>query len=266
MSDRSAPPTLSAIIITKNEACDIGACLASLKPWVDEIIVFDSGSTDGTQAICREHGAIVHETDWPGFGPQKQRALDQARGTWVLSIDADERVPAELRDEILACIAAPTAELYDLPRRSNYCGAWIHHSGWSPDYVLRLFRRGRARFSDDLVHERVIGVDGTRGERLKTPLLHYTYRDFSEVLGKIDSYSSYGAAQKVARGKHGGLRRAVLHGMWNFIRTYVVKLGFLDGKMGFILAVSNAEASYYRYLKMMLLRDDIRGNEPQARQ
>ncbi|KWE52613.1 glycosyl transferase family 2 [Burkholderia ubonensis] len=263
MSDRFAAPTLSAIVITKNEARDIGACLASLRPWVDEIIVFDSGSTDGTQAICREYGAIVHETDWPGFGAQKQRALDQAHGTWVLSIDADERVPPELRDEILACIASPGAELYDLPRRSNYCGTWIHHSGWSPDYVKRLFVRGRARFSDDLVHERVIGDDGARCARLTTPLLHYTYRDFSEVLGKIDSYSSYSAAQKVARGKSGGLRRAVLHGLWTFIRTYVVKLGFLDGRMGFILAVSNAETSYYRYLKMMLLGDD-RSNHPQA--
>ncbi|MBU9135527.1 glycosyltransferase family 2 protein [Burkholderia multivorans] len=255
MSERTAAPTLSAIVITKNEARDIGACLASLRPWVDEIVVFDSGSTDGTQAICREHGAVVYETDWPGFGAQKQRALDHAHGKWVLSIDADERVPPKLRDEILACIASPRAELYDIPRRSNYCGTWIHHSGWSPDYVRRLFMRGRAHFSDDLVHERVIGDRDARCARLVTPLLHYTYRDFSEVLGKIDSYSSFSATQKVARGKSGGLRQAVLHGLWTFIRTYVVKLGFLDGRMGFILAVSNAETSYYRYLKMMLISD-----------
>ncbi len=244
---------ISVIVIVKNEAHDIRDCLASVHGWVDEIVVLDSGSTDGTQAICREFGATVVETDWPGFGPQKQRALETARGPWVLSLDADERIPPALRDEILAGVKANAADLFRLPRRSNYCGQWIRHSGWSPDYVTRLFRRDAARFSNDLVHERVVAAPNTRIGTLSEPLMHYSFRDFSEVLGKIDSYSSYGATQRAARGKRGGIGQALLHGFWTFVRTWIIQRGFLDGKMGLVLAISNAEGTYYRYLKLMLL-------------
>lgn len=248
---------ISVIVIVKNEAHDIRDCLASVHGWVGEIVVLDSGSTDGTQAICREFGATVVETDWPGFGPQKQRALEAARGPWILSLDADERIPPALRDEILASVKANAADLFRLPRRSNYCGQWIRHSGWSPDYVTRLFRRDAAHFSNDLVHERVIAAPDTRLGTLSEPLMHYSFRDFSEVLGKIDSYSSYGATQRAARGqpgkRSGGVGRALLHGFWTFVRTWIIQRGFLDGKMGLVLAISNAEGTYYRYLKLMLL-------------
>jgi len=252
-------PTISAIVITKNEAHDIGDCLASLQGWVDEILVFDSGSTDGTQDICRTLGATVVETDWPGFGPQKQRALEAARGPWIVSLDADERISPALRDEILTAVAASQADIYRIPRSSNYCGTWIRHSGWSPDYVVRLFKRACARFSADLVHERVIAADGATYGTLTQPLIHYSFRDFSEVLGKIDSYSSYGATQGAARGKRGSLRSALLHGLWAFLRTYVVQRGFLDGRMGLVLAISNAEGTYYRYLKLMLIEQQRGG-------
>jgi len=253
MSDTVNPNAISVIVITKNEAHDIRDCLESVRGWTNEIVVFDSGSKDGTQAICRELGAVVTETDWPGFGQQKQRALDAATGPWILSLDADERISPALRDEILATVAAASASLYRIPRESNYCGTWIHHSGWSPDYVLRLFHKDTARFSRDLVHERVIPVEGLPIATLGNKLIHHTYRDFSEVLGKIDSYSTYGAIQGAARGKKGGLRKALLHGFWAFVRTYIVRRGYLDGKMGLILALSNAEGTYYRYLKLMLI-------------
>jgi len=262
MSETARPNALSVIVITKNEAHDIRACLESVHGWVDEIVVIDSGSTDGTQAICRELGARVVETDWPGFGPQKQRALEAAQGPWILSLDADERVSPALRAEILAAVAAGSADVIRMPRRSNYCGAWIHHSGWSPDYVVRLFRRAQARFSADLVHERVLAADGARQGTLQEPLIHYSFRDFSEVLGKIDSYSSYGATQGAARGKRGSLRSALLHGLWAFLRTYLIQRGFLDGRMGLVLAISNAEGTYYRYLKLMLLEQQAATTRP----
>ncbi|SUV88617.1 transferase [Bordetella pertussis] len=152
--------TLSVIIITKNEAANILACLESVA-FADEFIVVDSGSTDNTVELARDFGARVEVTpDWPGFGPQKNRALDLATGDWVLSIDADERVTPELASEIQAAMAGATADCYEIARLSDFCGRFIRHSGWWPDYVLRLFRRGSARFTDAAVHERVVPAQG----------------------------------------------------------------------------------------------------------
>jgi glycosyltransferase involved in cell wall biosynthesis len=244
--------TLSVIIITKNEAGSIRDCLESVR-FADEIVVLDSGSTDDTMAICREYTDAVHATDWPGFGPQKNRALILAHGDWVLSIDADERVPEALRREILTAIAGAGPDAYRMRRRSWYCGRWIRHSGWSPDYVVRLFRRGRARFADRLVHESV-QTDGPVGT-LETPLLHYTFRTLEQVLDKVNVYSTAGASALHARGKRGSLSKALLHGIWAFVRTYVLLLGFLDGRQGLMLAISNAEGTYYRYLKLSFLTE-----------
>jgi glycosyltransferase involved in cell wall biosynthesis len=243
---------LSVIIITKNEAADIRACLESVA-WADEVIVVDSASTDTTADICREMNARVHVIqDWPGFGPQKNRALSHATQEWVLSLDADERVTPELRREMEAVMReAGAAEAYDIPRLSSYCGKFMRHSGWYPDYVTRLFRRGRARFSDDLVHERLV-VDG-KTARLQRELLHYAFDGMEEVLRKMDQYSTAGAQRMHAQGRKASLAGAVLRGCWSFVRTYFLRLGFLDGREGFMLAVSNAEGTYYRYIKLMLL-------------
>lgn len=244
--------SLSVIIITLNEAADIRACLESVA-WADEIIVVDAGSTDATVAICRELGAQVHvAADWPGFGPQKNRALDHATRDWVLSLDADERVTPELRQEIEALLrSGPVAAAYDIPRSSSYCGRFMRHSGWYPDYVTRLFRRGAGRFSGDLVHERLV-VDGPV-HRLRAVLLHYAFDSMEEVLRKVDQYSTAGARRMQAQGRRATLSGAVLRGLWSFVRTYVLRLGFLDGREGFMLAVSNAEGTYYRYAKLILL-------------
>jgi glycosyltransferase involved in cell wall biosynthesis len=244
---------LSVVIITRNEEAGIRRCLESVK-WADEIVVLDSGSTDATVRICREYTQHVHETDWPGFGPQKNRASQQATGDWVLSLDADEQVTPRLRDEIqtvLSVSAGPDA--YEMPRLSNYCGRFMRHGGWWPDHVTRLFRRGKAHFSDDLVHERLI-VNGATG-RLGNPLVHLAFENFEEVLHKIDRYSTASAEMLRDKGRSGSLAKALLHGLWTFLRTYVLKAGFLDGRHGFILAVSNAEGTYYRYLKLMLLNE-----------
>lgn len=243
---------LSVIIIVKNEAEMIARCLKSVA-WADEIVVLDSGSEDDTVNICRALGARVEVArDWPGFGPQKNRVLALAQGEWILSLDADEWVTAELRQEterVLDTVSSYVA--YRLPRLSSYCGRFMHHSGWSPDYVTRLFKRGAAHFSDDLVHERLI-VDGPLGS-LRQPLLHETLRNLEQLLKKINSYSSAGAEMMAARGKRASLATAIGHGAWTFFRTYFIRAGFLDGREGFMLAVSNAEETYYRYLKLMLL-------------
>ncbi len=242
---------LSIIIIAKNEAHAIADCLRSVA-WADEIIVVDSGSTDDTVKICQQHGAKVTVTDdWPGFGRQKNRALALATQPWVLSVDADERVTPELQAEIMQAIVSDADASYRMPRSSSYCGQFIKHSGWSPDYITRLFKRGYGKFSDDLVHERLLTDHTTLS--LKSPLLHISYINLDEVLNKVNQYSSAGADMLHARGKSASLGKAIAHGLWAFLRTYFIRLGFLDGKMGFVLAVSNAETTYYRYLKLAFL-------------
>jgi glycosyltransferase involved in cell wall biosynthesis len=249
----SHKPRISAIVITRNEAHNIHDCLQSLHAWVDEIVVVDSQSTDDTVAIAQRFGAKISQpADWPGFGPQKNRALDLATCDWVFSIDADERVPPELAQEIQTVLSQST-ELcaYEVPRLSWYCGKFIRHSGWQPDHVLRLFRRDAARFSDDLVHERVLAQHPVK--RLRNHLLHYSYLNFSQVLHKVDAYSSASAKQAFARGKRSSVAGALGHGAWAFFRTYVIRAGFLDGAHGLALAISNAETSYYKYLKLWQL-------------
>ncbi len=242
---------LSVIIITKNEAANIRDCLEYVS-WAEEIIVVDSGSTDETVAICKQMGAQVYVHDWPGFGLQKNRALGYASKNWVLSLDADERVTPELRAGIEAVLRTEgAADAYFVSRLSNYCGRFIRHSGWYPDLLLRLFKRDKGRFSDDLVHERLI-VEGSTGT-LSGTLLHYAFDDLEEVLYKVNQYSSAGAQMMQQRGRKITLVGAVVRGMWSFFRTYILRGGILDGGEGFMLAVSNAEGTYYRYLKLMLL-------------
>jgi glycosyltransferase involved in cell wall biosynthesis len=250
---------LSVIIITKNEARNIADCLHSVA-FADERIVLDSGSADTTVELARAAGAQVYTTpDWPGFGLQKNRALALATGDWVLSLDADERITEPLKAQIQCAITEPRAEVYAIPRLSSFLGAYMRHSGWYPDYVPRLFMRGSARFSDDRVHERLV-FDGTPA-RLTEHMLHYSFRSVDEVLGKLNSYSTARAADLTAQGKRGGLRKALAHGLWTFIRTYFLRAGFLDGRRGLMLAISNAEGTYYRYLKMSA--DFNGGRDPQ---
>lgn len=246
---------LSVAIITRNEQAAIRRCLESVA-WAGEIVVLDAGSTDETARIARECGAKVHiASDWQGFGRQKNRALELVAGAWVLSLDADEWISPELRTEIERVLAAPGDHAaFRMPRLSSYCGRFMRHSGWWPDYVTRLFRRGQARFSNDLVHERLI-VEGAVGT-LRESLLHEAILDLDDALVKMNAYSTAGALMQLERGGKASLAGAVWHGAWTFFRTYVLRAGFLDGREGFMLAVSNAEGAYYRYLKLMLLREN----------
>lgn len=246
---------LSVIVITRNEVQRLRRCLESV-PFADEIVVVDSASTDGTPGLAQELGArVITTADWPGFGPQKNRALEAAQGTWVLSLDADEWLSPELAAQVQAVVRRPPAAgapaAYALPRLSSFCGQWMRHSGWYPDRVARLFQRGGARFSDDFVHER-LQVEGRVDTLGGGHLLHESIPTLHLAVDKMNRYSSGRAQDLLRAGRRGSLGRAVGHGLWAFVRTYFLKRGFLDGRLGFVLAVNNGEASYYRYLKMWL--------------
>ncbi len=243
-------PRLSAIVIARNESANIAACLDSVA-FCDELVVVDGGSNDDTVALAQSRGArVVSALDWRGYGPQKNIALSHAQGDWVLSIDADERVTPVLADEIRQAVTDAKANGYRMPRLSSFCGKEIRHSGWYPDYVLRLFRRDKAYFSSDLVHERVV-CNGTQG-RLSQPLMHDPVLKLEDALSRMDRYSTASAEQIVAAGKRVTFCSGITHGFWTFFRTYVLQAGFLDGREGFLLAVANAEGTYYRYMKAWL--------------
>jgi glycosyltransferase involved in cell wall biosynthesis len=241
---------LSAIVITRNEATKIADCLESLA-FCDERIVVDCGSEDDTVRIAREHGARVEHHAFEGFGAQKNFALSLASGEWVLSVDADERISPALAAEITAAIGDSGVDGYEMPRSSSFLGRAMRHSGWYPDYVLRVFRRGRAQFSNDIVHEHVACEGPVR--RLKEPLLHFPVERIEDALSRVDRYSSAGAEQMVASGRRVTFASGFLHGFWTFIRTYLLRAGFLDGREGLLLAIANAEGAYYRYMKAWLL-------------
>ena len=243
--------TLSVIIVARNEADQIGACIESVR-FADEVLVLDSGSDDGTAQIARDAGATVHVTDWPGFGLQKRRGVALATCDWVLVLDADERVDAALAAEIGAAIDAPTADGYRLPRRSSLCGTFIEHGGWRPDYTLRLVRRELAGFTDHMVHEHMTNRGSTRD--LTTPIVHYSYRSLDDVLDKLSRYSRAGALDLSAQGKSAGLAKSLGKGLWAFVRTYLLRQGFRDGRMGLVLALYNAETTYYKYLRLWMMR------------
>ena len=240
-------PSVSVIIITKNEEYCIRQCLESVS-WADEIIIVDSQSTDKTLQICKEFKAKIYQKEWSGFGVQKNRALSLATKQWIFSIDADERVTPALKEEILETIRDNKNYAYEVPRKSYYCGKLIKHSWWSPDYVLRLFKKGSCKFTNDLVHEKLISKFPTK--KMNNYLIHYSFRNFEQVLKKINSYSSAASKQLLSRGKSVYLFEVFIHGFWAFFKTYFLKLGFLDGIHGLFLAISNAQGSYYKYLKL----------------
>lgn len=247
-----ARASLTVVIAAKNEAANIAECVASAA-FADEVLVLDSGSTDGTPELARRAGARVELTDWPGYGPQQQRGIAMARSDWVFSLDADERITPALRGEIEAVLAAPAHAGYWVPRLSEFCGRFMHHGGWRPDRTLRLVKRELGGFTDHFLHAHMT-VAGSTG-MLRESIIHYSYPSVSSLLEKLDRYSSGHARDLHQRGKRAGLGRALLHGVWAFVRTYLVRLGFLDGARGLMLAIYNAEYTYYKYLKLMFLSD-----------
>ena len=244
----SVPGGLSVAIIARNEAHRIARCLQSVA-FADQIVVLDSGSTDDTVAIARGLGADVEVTpDWPGFGPQKNRALARCRYRWVLSIDADEQISDALAAEILRVLRAAPAEAtvagYWLRRSSRYCGQVIRHGLWGNDRVLRLFERQRGRFTDARVHESLVCDGETRV--LEGILVHDSVDSPEDARSKARRYAFLGAEALRARGRGGSLQGGV-HAGWSFLRGYLLRAGFLDGRFGLTLARLNAAGTFWKY-------------------
>ncbi len=238
---------LSVIIITKNEAANIARCLQALS-WVDEIIVVDSGSVDATVAIVKQYTSKVYTHEWRGYGIQKQYALSQAHGDWVLNLDADEVVTAELQLQIKIAILDNTYDAYRIPIRMNFYDQNVRYSA-SPKRHVRLFKRAGACYSSDIVHEKILLPDTAKIGMMKHAIMHYCYRDLSHALAKINLYSSYTANTK----KHAApsMIRTVGAAMWMFFRCFILQRGFLDKKAGFLLAIINAEGAFYRGMKQI---------------
>ncbi len=239
---------LSVTIITRNEADDIGAALASVS-WADEIVVVDSESGDETAAIARERGARVVVRPWPGYIAQKNYAASIASHDWILSIDADERVTPELAAEIRALLQdTPREKAFRVPRVTFHLGRWIRTTDWYPDYQTRLYDRRAAEWSGHYVHE-AVSVRGETGQ-LRGELQHYAYRDIADHLETIDRYTTLAARQMHEAGRRAGLADLVVHPPAAFLRNYVARGGFRDGAVGFIVSRMNA---YYVFLKLAKL-------------
>jgi glycosyltransferase involved in cell wall biosynthesis len=238
---------LSVTIIAWNEEERLRACLESVA-WAEEILVIDAESTDKTVQVAREFTDKIWVRPWPGFAEQKNFALDQATGEWVLSLDADERVTPELRERIGRIVRANgPGDGYSIPRKNIFWGAWVRHGGLYPDYQLRLFRRAAGRFVDSAVHESVV-VEG-HVERLAEPLLHHSYRGLDDFVARSNRYSALAARDIVARGGRAGVLDLALRPLGRFLSMYVARGGFLDGWRGFVLAVLYANYVFLRVAK-----------------
>ncbi len=245
--------SLSVIIIAHNERENIRDCLASVA-FADECIVLDGGSTDDTVDIATSMNAkVVQSHEWHGFGHQKNLALSHAGSDWVLSIDADERITPELAAEIQIAMTHQDVDVYDMPRRTNFCGTWIQHCGWSPDRVARLFKRGSVSFSADKVHERLIGEGMSRIGHLHHVMLHFSYPTPAHYWHKLQTYSLAWAQQRHALGQTTSIWRAFLSGFAAFVKSYFFRLGFLDGSMGLVVCNMQAQAAFGKYFTLYYL-------------
>ena len=240
---------LTVTVITRNEAANIEGALESVK-WADEIVVVDSRSSDNTVEIARQHAARVEVRDWKGYSAQRNYAAEIASHDWILAIDADERVPAQLANEIQQIMrGGPSVGGYRMPRIWYYLGRWIRGTDWYPDYQLRLYNRRVGQFNGKRVHESVELLEGKPGT-LRHDLQHYPYRDISDHVISIDHYTTLAAEEWFASGRRTNALDVILHPPAAFFRNYVVRMGFRDGTAGFLVSVLN---SYYVFLKILKL-------------
>jgi len=242
---------LSAVLITRNAARVLEPCLDSIA-FADEIVIVDSGSSDATLEIAARKGARVVSKEWLGFGRQKQFAVEQARNDWVLCVDADERVSPALARSIQAALAAPAAPVYRMPRRNRFLGRWLAHGEGYPDWSPRLFNRLNARWSDDLVHEKVLFsvTPGTLGG----DLMHDSFDDLAAYLERQNRYTTLAARQAFEQGRGASVLHLVLSPAVRFVKFYLVRLGFLDGLPGLVHISIGCMNSYLKYAKLIELR------------
>lgn len=246
-----ATQPLSAVIITLNCETALAACLGSLA-FVDEIVVVDSGSQDGTVALAQSRGARVIQKDWMGFGAQKRYAVEQAQHDWVLCIDSDERVTPELAAEIKRTLAQPRHEAYEFPRRNRFLGRYLRHGEGYPDWSLRLFNRRHAAWSDDTVHEKVVTTVSVG--HLQGDLLHDSAADLDSYLAKQNRYTTLAAERLYAEGKRAGAAALLLSPLLRFVKFYFFRLGLLDGLPGLVHILIGCQNSYTKYAKIIDLQ------------
>lgn len=244
---------ISAVIITFNEERNIGRCLDSLAGVVDEVVVVDSFSTDGTAQICREKGARFIQHAFTGHIEQKNFALGQAQFPHVLSLDADEALSDTLRQSVLAVKAYWRCEAYAMNRLTNYCGQWIHHSGWYPDRKVRLFDRRLGHWGGYNPHDKVDMNAGAQTGFLSGDLLHYSYYTVEEHYSRARKYADIAARAMQARGKRGSWLRVVFSPAFKFIRNYLFRMGFLDGRAGWTICRIAALETYWKYRNLIRL-------------
>jgi glycosyltransferase involved in cell wall biosynthesis len=240
---------ISVVIITKNEEKNITRCLESVK-WADEIVIIDSQSEDKTLEIAAQYNAKIYSPLWRGYGPAKKEGVNKTSNDWIFSIDADEEVSDRLRDEIISVLSNHDNKTfgYYVPRLTNFLGRWIKHSGWYPDYVLRLFNKQYGNFNDAVIHEGV-QINGPKAY-LKSDLLHHCYPDLDEYFRKFNLYTTVGAEELFKKGKKSGFINICLRPIAAFIKQYIVKLGFLDGMEGFLVCYFSAKAVMVKYAKL----------------
>jgi len=242
------PTKLSVYIIAYNEADKIAAAVQSVT-WADEVLVLDSNSSDDTVKIATELGATVKQIPFSTFGKLRNDAIAACTHDWVFSLDADERCTPEAREEIIDILSKPSADAYFVPRRNWFMGHWINHCGWYPDYRQpQLFRKTALVFDDSAEVHESYKVNGTIGH-FKADIIQVPFQNIEQLLHKMQRYSTLGARKLERNGRHVSMSTALGHGLWAFFRIYVLKLGFLDGWAGFVLALGNFEGTFYRYAK-----------------
>ncbi|UPR47500.1 glycosyltransferase family 2 protein [Vibrio cyclitrophicus] len=246
-------PTLAVALIVKNEEKHLNACLDTVKDWVDEIVLLDSGSTDSTEEIARRYtNKFYTNLEWPGFGKQRQLAQNYVESDFVLWLDADERVTDELRQDILNAINHHCDKnIYRVNRLTTAFAKEIRYSGWSPDWVVRLYKTSETKYNDALVHESVVIPDGFKIVSLNGRLKHFTYEKLGEYTRKTQLYMQSWADQREGK-KSASLFSAFTHGFFRFFKMYIIKRGFLDGRHGFLLAVLSANTTFTRYADLWL--------------
>ncbi|BBA70698.1 glycosyltransferase family 2 protein [Geobacter sulfurreducens] len=241
---------VSVYIIAYNEEQKIEPALQSVT-WADEIVVVDSFSTDRTAEIARKYTDKVIQVPFEGFGKLRNSAIAATSHEWIFSLDTDERCTEEAKNEILAIIDSPDAlDAYYVPRRNIFMGRWVKHSGWYPDYRQpQLFRRGAQVFTDEVVHESFTTIG--RVGHMKNAIWQIPFRNFEQMISKIDRYSTLGAAKMTAKGVRPGMGKALFHALFAFFRMYILRLGILDGWAGFVIALYTFEGTFYRYAKQV---------------
>lgn len=254
--------SLSVVIITFNEEENISICLDSAEKIADEIIVMDSFSSDQTGDVVRSRGFEFKQQAFRGYGAQKNDAAAIAAFDHILFLDADELINEELQAEIMSeKNRGFSFDGYTMNRLNNYCGRWIRHGSWYPDKKLRLIDRSKGYWNDDLVHESIVMLENSKIFHFKGQLLHHAYSSIEEHLRKNNGYSQLSAQLLLLRGKHSNLLKIICNPFWAFISGYFIKLGFLDGFYGFVIAINVAHLTFSKHVKLYLL-ERMQANKP----